>query len=139
MARDSRGWFRRKKRKLVYCWIIEDAGTGHSRERSLVIGPNSMSNDEGRETVGVLKKEGKIRMDDVIRTDQVIFSDLAAYYFANKEFRKKSTKDHYEQIINGVLVPRWGKRIAVDIRPVEVKHWLKTLIWKIQPVPSIVR
>jgi integrase len=127
MARDSRGWFRRKKNKLVYCWIVADAETGQSRERSLVIGPDFMSNDEGRETVGVLKKEGKIRMDDIIRTDQITFSDLAAYYFANKEFMKKSTKDHYEQIISGVLVPRWGKRIAVGIRPVEVKHWLKAL------------
>jgi hypothetical protein len=34
---------------------------------------------------------------------------LAAYYFANKEFKKQSTRDHYDQIVNGVLVPRWGK------------------------------
>lgn len=66
-------------------------------------------------------------MDDTVRADKIMFSDLAAYYFANKVFNKQSTKDHYEQIINGVLVPRWGERIAVDIRPVEVKHWLKTL------------
>jgi integrase len=48
-------------------------------------------------------------------------------YFENKEFKKQSTKNHYEQVINRVLVPRWGTRIAVEIRPVEVKHWLKTL------------
>jgi hypothetical protein len=52
---------------------------------------------------------------------------LAAYYFANKEFKKQSTRNHYDQIVNGIPVPRWGKRIAVDIRPVEVKHWFKTL------------
>jgi hypothetical protein len=60
-------------------------------------------------------------------SDESTYSDLAAYYFANKEFNKQSTKEHYDQIINGILVPRWGKRVAVEIRPVEVKHWLKTL------------
>ena len=93
----------------------------------MVIGPESMSDDEGREAVGVLKKEGKIKMDGVVRDEKSTYSDLAAYYFANKEFNKQSTKNHYDQIINGVLVPRWGKKIAVKIRPVEVKHWLKTL------------
>jgi hypothetical protein len=36
----------------------------------------------------------------------------------------------YSEVIGAatrVLVPRWGKRIAVDIRPVEVKHWLRML------------
>lgn len=127
MARDSRGWFRPKKRKLVYCWIVEDPATGHSKERSLVVGPGSMSDDEGPEVVGVLKKEGKIKMDGIVHADKITFSDLADYYFANKEFHKQSTKSHYQQIINGALVPRWGKRVAREIRPVEVKHWLKTL------------
>jgi len=127
MARDSRGWFRRKKGKLVYCWIVGDPATGDNKERSLVVGPESMSDNDGREVVGVLRKEGKIRMDKSVRADKITFSDLAVYYFAHKEFKKQSTKDHYEQIINGVLVPRWGMRVAVGIRPVEVKHWLKTL------------
>jgi integrase len=127
MARESGGWFRRKKKKLVYCWIVEDAATGERKERSLVLGPESMSDDEGREKVGVWKKEGKIKVDRLVCDEKSTYSDLAAYYFANKEFQKQSTKDLYNQIINGVLVPRWGKRIAVEIRPVEVKHWLKTL------------
>jgi integrase len=127
MANDSRGWFRRKKGKLVYCWIVKDAATGNNKERSLVLGPKSMSDTEGRERVGVLKKEGKIRMDDVVRADKILFSELAAYYFANKEFKKQSTEDHYDQVINSMLVPRWGNRTAIEIRPVEVKRWLKTL------------
>src|ERR1022692_1095949 len=102
MARDSGGWFRRKKKKLVYCWVVEDAATGDRKERSLVVGPESMSDDEGREEVGVKKKEGKIKMDSVVSDEKSTYSDLAAYYFANKEFNKQSTKDHYNQIINGV-------------------------------------
>ena len=79
MARDSRGWFRRKKKKLVYCWIVEDAATGDNKERSLVVGPESMSDAEGREIVGVLKKEGKIRMDNIVRGDKIEIGWKGAY------------------------------------------------------------
>jgi len=96
-----------------------------------------MSNDEGREAVGVLKKEGKIRMDDVIRTDQIIFSDLATYYFANKEFRKNPRKTTTSRS-STVFLYHDGVRGSPSVSgPWRLSTGSRHLIWKIQPAPSI--
>jgi len=78
-------------------------------KRRLDDGAKSKSRPTGREIVGLLKKEGRIRMDSV-RGHKIIFVDLAAYYFANEEFKKQSPRTATTIV----------KRIAVDIRPVEV-------------------
>jgi len=61
------------------------------------------------------------------RHSRLTFGDLASYYFAKKEFKKQSTKKLHEQIINGVCVPRWGDEVAIQIKPVNIKHWLEKL------------
>lgn len=127
MAREPRGWFRRKKGRLVFCWNAQNDRTGDIKEVSKVVGPDSLSDSKGWEIVGVLKKEGKIRMDCSASPDTLTFANLASYYFANKKFKKQSTKDLHEQIISGVCVPRWGDEIAIDIKPVKIKRWLEKL------------
>jgi integrase len=127
MARESQGWFRRKKGRLVFCWNAKNDATGKMNERSLVVGPSTLPDSKGWEIVGVLKREDKIRMDRSTSPDRLSFDDLASFYFANKKFKKQSTKDLREQIIYGVCVPRWGGEIAIEIKPVDVKHWLETV------------
>ena len=127
MAKESRGWFRRKRGRLVFCWNVQDAATGKSVEKSKMIGPDSLTNDEGREAVGVMKLKGEISMDRSTTPEELTFNDLVTHYFAHKKFRKQSTRDLHEQVINGVLVPRWGNRIAIKIKPVEIKRWLSQL------------
>src|ERR1700751_1864932 len=56
-----------------------------------------------------------------------LFSEIASYYLANKEWKKQSTKVLQTQIVNEILVPRWGAQIAVKIKPKEVKSWLRSL------------
>jgi integrase len=97
------------------------------KERSKVVGPDTLSDSEGWELVGVLKKEGKIRINNGASHDELTFSDLASYYFVNKKFKKQSTKDLHEQIIHGVCVPRWSDNVAIKIEPVKIKRWLETL------------
>ena len=66
-----------KKGKLVFCWVVQDPATGNTEERSLVVGPESMSDDEGRELAGVSKKKGKIKMGSVVCNDESAYSDRA--------------------------------------------------------------
>jgi hypothetical protein len=64
-------------------------------------------------------------MDCSASPDTLTFANLASYCFANKKFKKQSTKDLHEQIINGVCVPRWGDEIAIDIKSVKIKQKLQ--------------
>ena len=104
------------------CWIVEDPATGKPKERARVVGSATMTDEQGWERVGVLKAEGVIRMDDdSVRPEEVTFGQLASFYFARKRFKKVSTKELHEQIVNGILVPRWGARIAMKIEPWKIK------------------
>ncbi len=123
----ANGWFRRKKGKLVYCWKVEDPASGKRKERSRVVGPDTMSDQEGWQKAGVLKEKGEIKMDMEGPSLRFTFRELAAYYLANKEWKKRSTKDHHTQIINTLLTPRWGTEIAVEIKPKSIKPWLRSL------------
>jgi integrase len=123
----AKGWIRRKKGSLVYCWIAEEAATGERKERSKVVGPDTMSDADGWETVGALKQQGKISMSATAVPGKITFSDLTAWYLANKAFKKQSTEDLHRQIVGGLLAPRWGARSFAEIKPVEIKRWLNTL------------
>jgi hypothetical protein len=59
MARESRGWFRRKKGRLVFCWNAQNDTTGDIKEVSKVVGPDSLSDSKGWEIVGVLKRKAR--------------------------------------------------------------------------------
>jgi hypothetical protein len=112
----------------VLCWNAKNDVTRRVQERSKVVGLSAISNSRGWEIVGVLKKASKIRMDCGVSPDRLSFANLASYYFSNKKFNKKqSTKDLHEQIIDSICVPRWGDKIAIEIKPVKIKHWLETL------------
>ena len=122
----AQGWFRRPKGRLVYVWQIEDPKTGRKLERAKVVGDAMLSDEEGWQVVGKLKAEGVINTDFDPSPDR-LFSEIASYYLANKEWKKQSTKVLQTQIVNEILVSRWGAQIAVKIKPKEVKSWLRSL------------
>jgi integrase len=122
----ARGWFRRPKGRLVYVWQVKDPATGKAKERAMVIGHATLSDEEGWQKVGKLKAEGTIKTDHEPSADRS-FSDIASFYLANKEWKKESTKVLHTQIVNKILVPRWGAQVAVKVKPVEVKAWLRSL------------
>jgi integrase len=66
---------------------------------------------------------GRTRISSHDRT----FGEIGQLYLTNKEWKKESTKALHSQIVGKVLIPRWGNRVAVEIRPKEVKDWLKSL------------
>ena len=125
----AQGWFRRPKGRLVYVWQIEDPKTGRKLERAKVVGDARLSDEEGWQIVGKMKAEGTIPVDPngEIPSAEVVFSDLASYYLTNKVFKKISTKDLHTQIVNNILKPRWGDKVAVAIKPKQIKDWLYTV------------
>jgi integrase len=126
----ARGWFRRPKGRLVYVWQIEDPKTGHKLERAKVVGDAMLSDEEGWQLVGRMKAEGSIPVDanGDIPSAEATFGDLASYYLTNKAFRKISTKDLHTQIVNEILKPRWADKVAVAIKPKQIKDWLYTIV-----------
>ena len=114
MAKEARGWFRRRKGSLVFCWNIVRSEDGKRVERSRFLGLDSMSDKEGWVKVGKL---GLVERTNKSCNPKATFHQIASFYLTSKEFRKESTRSLHEQIVNDILVPRWGARIAVEIRP----------------------
>jgi len=115
----AKGWMRRKKGALVYCW-----NNAAGKERSKVLGPDTMTDADGWRKVGELGLDKLVNKPDPAKT---AFSAVAANYFANKEFKKPSTCKLHEQIVNHLLIPEFGDEVAVEIKPKRIKTWLKSL------------
>jgi integrase len=113
------GWLRRKKSKLVYCWY-----NALHQERSKVVGPDAWTDEEGWVEVG---KRGLNKLVKQPDPRKPTFASIVEYYFVNKEFKKPSTKDLHEQILNNLIVPDFGQEVAVEIRSKKIKAWLKGL------------
>src|SRR5438128_12007568 len=57
----------------------------------------------------------------------ITFGELAEKYLADYPFKKKSTKDLYQQVIRNVLMPTCTDAIAISINPSQLKSWLLKL------------
>jgi hypothetical protein len=111
----AKGWLRRKKGRLVYCWY-----NANGNERSKVIGLSSMTDDEGWLEVGELGLDKLVAKSDPVL---VLFGELAEKYLANYPFNKQSTKDLHEQVVRHVLLPMWSDAEAINIDPPKLKVW----------------
>ena len=115
----AKGWFRRKKGKLVYYWY-----NALHQERSKVVGPDTLTDEEGWLEVGKLGLDKLVKKPDPRKPT---FFEIGRYYLANKEFKKPSTKGLHEQIVNDLVIPQFGDEVAVEIKPKEIKGWLKAM------------
>jgi integrase len=70
-----------------------------------------------------------------IPTGKILFENLTAHYLENELSEStesvaklaSTTMDTYRLIINKYLHPRWGRRIALGIEPLEIEKWLQSL------------
>jgi integrase len=111
----ARGWFRKKKGKLVYYY---DNANGD--ERSKVVGLGTMSDEEGWLKVGQLGLDKLVAKSDPLF---ITFGELAEKYLANYPFNKQSTKEHHEQVVTNLLIPKWVDMEAINIDPRKLKAW----------------
>jgi hypothetical protein len=65
----------------------------------------------------------------------VKFLDLAEHYIEHElgdqsdavDPRSHSTIGAYKRVLRKRLIPRWGKRVALGIEPLEIEQWLKAV------------
>ena len=111
----GKGWFRRKKGSLVYTWV-NDIG----KERTKVVGPDTMSDAEGWIRVGKL---GLDKLASKADPTNITFGALAAQYLDRYPFNKLSSRELHEQIIRRLLLLKWRDVVAIEIEPRELKAW----------------
>jgi integrase len=111
----AKGWFRRKKAKLVYYYY-----NANGDERSKVVGLDTMTDEEGWLKVGELGLDKRVAKSDPVF---ITFGELAEKYLANYPFNKESTKEHHEQVVKNLLIPKWADTEAINIDPRKLKVW----------------
>jgi len=130
MAREQRGWFRRKKRSLVYCWT-----SAEGRERSKVIGPASLSDEEGWTRVGEL---GLNKLVGKPKEHEYMLGEVAVLYLAcgkkkTGEDKAESTKELHGQLVRNYIEPEFGDCVAMKIEPLEIQGWIDGLSKGVRP------
>jgi hypothetical protein len=74
-----------------------------------------------------------VRINEPQRDTRIRFDALAEHYLKNDfgadAVRPKTERTtlNTQQIVRGYLIPRWGKEIADDIKPLDIQRWLKSL------------
>jgi integrase len=119
----AKGWLRRKKGILTYCWY-----NANGKERSKALGPNTMSDGEGWLKVGEFGLDKLAGKPDPAK---VTFGEVLNHYIA---YGKKTTgedKAHSSRITDGrnarLHLSHWSGYVAKEIDPLEVQEWIDGL------------
>jgi hypothetical protein len=122
-VRDGKGWFRRKKGKLVYYWY-----NANGNERSKVVGPNTMTDEEGWLEVGMLGLDKLVNKPD---PSKVTFGEVLQHYLAYGKKKTGEDKAHSSKITDGrnarLHLSHWSQHVAKDIEPLEIQGWIDGL------------
>ena len=138
MSRNQRGWLRVEERKAGETWVL----------RYNVTRPSDGSRVEHTKTIGLLSHfptkatawaEVERQNLNVNKPDfkgRVTFADLCCHYLDHEVLnpaRKQQTKaqttvEDYKRIVTKRLVPRFGKKDALRIQPLEIETWLDSLM-----------
>jgi integrase len=133
----QRGSIARKSRKGGDIWVLRyrvSTADGRRVENTLPIGlvrdfPTEKAAWREADKLGLL-----VRINcDAPSPARIRFDALAEFYlradFGEDAMRPKTegTTLNTQQIVHGHLVPRWGREIAEDIKPLDIQRWLKSL------------
>jgi integrase len=119
----AKGWFRRKKGKLVYCWY-----NSNGDERSKVLGLNTMTDEEGWLGVGQLGLDKLVNQPD---QSKVTFGEVLHHYLAYGKKKTGEDKAHSSKNTDGrnarLHLSYWSEYVAKDIEPLEIQEWIDAL------------
>jgi integrase len=132
----QRGSLKKYARKEGETWVLRYRTTkpdGLRVEHGVTVGLVSdlpKEKDAWREIdrLGLL-----VRINDASQDARIHFNALAEHYLKNDfgadAVRPKTERTtlNTQQIVRGYLIPRWGKQIADDIKPLDIQRWLKSL------------
>ena len=116
----AKGWFRRKKGKLVYYWH-----NANGNERSKVVGLSTMTDEEGWLEVGTLGLDRLVNKPDPAK---VTFGEVLQHYLAYGKKKTGEDKAHSSKITDErnarVHLSHWSGRVPKDIEPLEIREWI---------------
>lgn len=116
----AKGWFRRKKGKLVYFWY-----NALGSERSKTLGPATMTDDEGWVKVGELGLDQRVGRPDATNAT---FGEVLNHYLIYGKTKTGEDKDDSTKKTEGRnarnYLSHWGDCVAKDIEPLEIQQWL---------------
>jgi integrase len=116
----AKGWFRRKKGKLLYCWYNTNGA-----ERSKALGLDTMSDNEGWLKVGEFGWDKLVGKPDPAK---VTLGEVLSHYLAYGKKKTGEDKAHSSKITDErnarVHLSHWSGRVAKDIEPLEIQEWI---------------
>ncbi len=137
MSRDQRGWLRVERRKAGETWVLRynvtRASDGKRVEHTRAIGLLSQFPTESTAWVEVERQNLNVNNPDF--RGRVAFADLCRHYLQHEVLnpaRKQQKKAHtttedYNRIVTKRLIPRFGRKDALRIQPLEIESWMDSL------------
>jgi integrase len=132
MARFQRGCLRIEDRKSGPTWVLRYYVTresdGKRVEHKLPIGLVRDFRTESTAWAEVENQRLLQQINEPRSRGRITFSDISLHYIKNElPQRAPSTAYLHRHIVHDFLIPRWGKNVAVGIKPLGVENWLKAL------------
>ena len=136
-GRHQRGWLRTEKRSDGETWMlyfrITRESDGKQVEHKLPIGlvRDLSSKAAVWKEIDRLHLASQINQPDF--RGRITFADLAHHYEQHEldeqddatDPKARTTIAGYKRVLRNRLIPRWGKRVALSIQPLEIEQWLK--------------
>jgi integrase len=149
MSKRQRGWLKIENRKAGRTWVLRYNVTRKSDnkrvENTQAIG---LVNDFPRKS-DVWAEVERLCIHQQINKPEprgaVLFADLALHFQEHElceETRSitplaTTTMSTYSRMLRNYLIPKWGRRVALGIEPLEIEEWLKSLHSKGLSWPSL--
>jgi hypothetical protein len=132
MGRFQRGSLRKEDRKAGPTWVLRHYVTrqsdGKRVEHKMSVGLVQDFNTESAAWAEVERQQLAQQINERASRGRVLFADIARHYVKNElPERAPSTSYLHRHVVHDFLIPRWGKNIAVGIKPLDVERWLKAL------------
>jgi integrase len=136
--RHQRGWLKKERRKDGETWMlffrITRESDGKRVEQKVAVGTVQKLPTKASAWAEVERQQIQINKPDFRK--RVTFADLAEHYQQHELGERRSAivdpKAHttiagYKRVLRNRLLPRWGKRFALSIQPLEVEEWLSAV------------
>ena len=130
----QKGWITKQKRKKqvavwVYHWYVTKPETGKKVEHTRVVGSIShlATEEDAWREIDRRQLQPKLNQSEV-PPGCLTFRDLANSYQQNgMRDLAETTQYTVQHVIHNYLIPRWGIRFALEIQPLEIEQWLRSL------------
>lgn len=133
----QRGWLKREPRKRGETWVLYYRTLRQSDGKRV----------ENKIPIGLLKdfpskasawrevERQHLHINQTGFRGRVTFADLAQHYIEHElgeQTESVSPKAHttigaYKRVLRNRLIPRWGKHFALNITPLEIEQWLRSV------------